>query len=145
MSWSRVAAIPEVRYKQCEQDMLVSQPVQRPAMPDVAQGRRLALNGLSVAVLVAGAVVTAGLVLVALHDYHQNERRLLSLQTQLTADALTAADPVYGDRLGHAASLAAATNGDVSVFRQAMSSSIAPAARSPGHRCCALPGASRTW
>jgi serine phosphatase RsbU (regulator of sigma subunit) len=106
--------------------MLVSQLAERPAVPDVAQGRRLALKGLSAAVLVAGALVTAGLVLVTLHDYQQNERRLLSLQTQLTADALTAEDPVYGDRLGHAASLAAATNGDVPTFRQAMSSSIAP-------------------
>lgn len=78
------------------------------------------------AVLVAGAVVTTGLVLVTLHDYQQNERRLLSLQTQLTADALAAEDPVFGDRLGHAASLAAATNGDVVVFRQAVSSSVVP-------------------
>ena len=126
MTWSQVAAIPEVRYKQCKQDMLVSQLTQSPDVPNVAPGRRLALKGLSAAVLVAGLVVTAGLVLVTLHDYHQNERRLLSLQTQLTAYALTAEDPVYGDRLGHAASLAAATNGNVSVFRQAMSDSIAP-------------------
>jgi serine phosphatase RsbU (regulator of sigma subunit) len=95
-------------------------------VPDVAPGRRRALQGLSVAVLVVGLVITAALVLVTLHDYQRNERRLLSLQTQLTADALTAADPVYGDRLGRAASLAAATNGDVSVFRQAMSSSLTP-------------------
>jgi serine phosphatase RsbU (regulator of sigma subunit) len=77
-------------------------------------------------VLVAGAAVTAGLVLVTLQNYHQNERRLLSLQTQLTSDALAAEDPVYGDRLGHAASLAVVTNGDVSVFRQAISSSVVP-------------------
>jgi serine phosphatase RsbU (regulator of sigma subunit) len=104
----------------------VSQPTQRPDVADVAPGRRLAPRGLSAAVLVAGLVVTAALVLVTLHDYQQNERRLLSLQTQLTADALTAADPVYGDRLGYVAGLAAATNGSVSVFRQAMSDSIAP-------------------
>jgi hypothetical protein len=33
MSWSQVAAILEVRYKQCEQDMLVSQRTEgRPAL-----------------------------------------------------------------------------------------------------------------
>lgn len=106
--------------------MLVSQLTERPDVPDVAPGRRLALKGLSAAVLVAGLVVTAGLVLVTFDNYQRNERRLLSLQTQLTADALAAEDPVYGDRLGNAASLAAATNGDVAVFRQAMSNSIAP-------------------
>jgi serine phosphatase RsbU (regulator of sigma subunit) len=106
--------------------MLVSQLTERPGVPDVTPGRTLAPRGLSVTVLVAGLAITAGLVLVTLQNYHQNERRLLSLQTQLTADALAAEDPVYGDRLGNAASLAAATNGDVSVFRQAMSNSIRP-------------------
>jgi serine phosphatase RsbU (regulator of sigma subunit) len=106
--------------------MLMSRLTRRPDGPDVAPGRRLALKGLSAVVLAAGLLVTAGLVLVTLHDYQQNERRLLSLQTQLTANAISAADPVYGDLLGHAASLAAATNGSGAVFRQAMSSSIAP-------------------
>jgi serine phosphatase RsbU (regulator of sigma subunit) len=126
MSRSRVVAIPEVRCRQGKQGKQVSRLTQRPDVPDVAPGRGLALKGLSAAVLVAGLVVTALLVLVTLHDYQQNERRLLSLQTQLTADALTAADPVYGDRLGYVAGLAAATNGNVPVFRQAMSDSIAP-------------------
>jgi len=50
---------------------------------------------------------------------------LLALQTQLTADAIAAADPLYvEDHLGGAASLAAATNGDVSVFKKAMSGSV---------------------
>jgi serine phosphatase RsbU (regulator of sigma subunit) len=95
-------------------------------VPDLAPGRRRPLQGLTVAVLVSGLVITAALVLVTLHDYHRNEQRLLSLQTQLTADALAAADPVYGDRLANAARLAAATNGDMSLFRKAMSSSISP-------------------
>lgn len=95
-------------------------------MPEVAPGRRLVLKRLSAVVLVAGLVVTSGLVLVTLRNYQQNERRLLSLQTQLTADALAAEDPVYGDRLGQAASLAAATNGNASLFLQTMSRSIAP-------------------
>lgn len=106
--------------------MLVWRPTERQAVPDLAPGRRLAVKGLSAAVLVAGLVITAVLALVTLQNYHQNERRLLSLLTELTADALTAQNPVYGDRLGHAASLAAATNGNAAVFRQAMSSSIIP-------------------
>ena len=95
-------------------------------MPDGAPGRGRPLKGLSVAVLAFGLVITAALVLVTLHDYQRNERRLLSLQTQLTADALAAADPVNGNSLGNAARLAAATNGNVSLFRKAMSSSISP-------------------
>jgi serine phosphatase RsbU (regulator of sigma subunit) len=85
------------------------------------------LKALSVAVGVLGLLITAALVLVTSHNYAQNERRLLSLQTQLTADAISASGPLYvEDHLGGAASLAAATNGDVSVFRKAMSGSVAP-------------------
>lgn len=94
-------------------------------MPDLAPGRRRGLKSLSVAVLVFGLVVTAALVVVTAHDYQQNEGRLLSLQTQLTADALAAADPAnVEDHLVPAVSLAAVTNGDISVFRKAMSSSV---------------------
>ena len=94
-------------------------------MPDLALRRRRGLKGLSVAVLVFGLAVTAALVVVTAHEYQQNEGRLLSLQTQLTADALAAADPAnVEDHLVPAVSLAAVTNGDVSVFRKAMSSSV---------------------
>ena len=94
-------------------------------MPDLAPRRRRGLKGLSVAVLAFGLVVTAALVVVTAHDYQQNEGRLLSLQTQLTADALAAADPAnVEDHLVPAVSLAAVTNGDISVFRKAMSSSV---------------------
>jgi serine phosphatase RsbU (regulator of sigma subunit) len=95
-------------------------------VPDFAPGRRRAVKGLSVAVGVLGLVITAALVFVTSHNYWQNERRLLSLQTQLTADAISASGPLYvEDHLGGAASSAAATNGDVSVFRKAMSGSVA--------------------
>jgi serine phosphatase RsbU (regulator of sigma subunit) len=78
-----------------------------------------------VAVLVLGLVITAALVWVTAHDYSRNEHRLLSLQTQLTADAIVAEDPLYvQDHLGGAANLAAATSGDVAVFRKAMSGSV---------------------
>jgi hypothetical protein len=83
------------------------------------------LKGWSVAVGVLGLVITAALVFVTSHNYGRNERRLLSLQTQLTADAISASGPLYvEDHLGGAASLAAATNGEVSVFRKAMSGSV---------------------
>jgi Stage II sporulation protein E (SpoIIE) len=94
-------------------------------MPDPAPGRRRGLRGPSVAVLAAGLVFTAALVVVTAHDYRQNEHRLLSLQTQLTADALAASDPVdVEDYLGGAARLAAVTNGEISVFRKAMSGAV---------------------
>jgi hypothetical protein len=57
--------------------------------------------------------------------YERNEGRLLSLQTQLTADALAAAIPNSVEaHLAAAVSLAEVTNGDISVFRKAMSSSV---------------------
>ena len=94
-------------------------------MPDGAPGRLRALAGVSVTVLVLGLVITALLVWVTADNYRHSEHRLLVLQTQLTADAIAAADPLYvEDHLGGAASLAAATNGDVSVFKKAMSSSV---------------------
>jgi hypothetical protein len=65
-------------------------------MPDLVPGRRRGLKGLSVAVLVFGLVVTAALVVVTAYGYERNEGRLLSLQTQLTADALAAAIPCGG-------------------------------------------------
>jgi hypothetical protein len=57
------------------------------AVPDSAPGRRRALKGLSAAVGVLGLAITAALVFVTAHNYGQNERRLLSLQTQLTANS----------------------------------------------------------
>ncbi|HET9080914.1 MAG TPA: PP2C family protein-serine/threonine phosphatase [Trebonia sp.] len=80
---------------------------------------------MSAAVLVLGLVITAVLAWVTAHDYGQNEHRLLALQAQLTTDAIAAADPLYvEDHLGGAVKLAAATNGDASVFKQAVSSSV---------------------
>ncbi|HTX26726.1 MAG TPA: PP2C family protein-serine/threonine phosphatase [Streptosporangiaceae bacterium] len=77
------------------------------------------------AVLALGLVITAALVWVTAHDYNRSEHRLLSLETQLTADAIVAADPLYvEDHLGGAVNLAAATDGDVAVFRKAMSGSV---------------------
>jgi len=88
-------------------------------------GRIRALAGVSAAVLVLGLAITAVLAWVTAHDYSHTEHRLLALQTQLTADAIAAADPLYvEDHLGGAANLAAATNGDVAVFKKAMSSSV---------------------
>jgi len=94
-------------------------------MPEPAPARRRALAGVSVTVLILGLAVTALLVWVTAHNYTHNEHRLLALQTELTADAIAAADPLYvEDHLGGAANLAAATNGSVAVFSKAMSSSV---------------------
>lgn len=92
---------------------------------DRAPRRKRALTRLSAAVLALGFVITAALVWVTARDYSQNEHRLLKLQTQLTADAIAAADPLYvEDHLGGAVKLAAATNGDASAFKQAVSSAV---------------------
>lgn len=94
-------------------------------MADRAPKRRRALAAVSVTVLVFGLAITAALSWVTADNYSRNEHRLLALQTQLTADAIAAADPLYvEDHLGGAANLAAATNGVVPVFKKAMSSSV---------------------
>src|SRR5271166_1173997 len=65
---------------------------------------------LSLMVLALGLVITAVLVLITLGGYHRAEHRLLSLQTQLTADAIATEEPLYvDDHLGTATSLAATT------------------------------------
>lgn len=79
-----------------------------------------------VAVVVAGLVVTAGLAALSLASYRNSEQRLLSLQTQLTADAISAAEPLsVDDRLGGAARIAALTDGNAANFRQAITRPLA--------------------
>ncbi len=101
------------------------QQARRPASPHPAARRKKRSYALSVAVLVIGLAVTVVLSMVTLRDYHRNEQRLLALQTRLTADAIASTEPLYvADHLGAAASLAAATNGETAVFRNAMSDSV---------------------
>ena len=89
----------------------------------LARGRKALLA--AVAVLVVGLVITGTLAVVTFRGYHRTERTLLALQTTLIADAGEAEDQLFvEDHLGGAASLAAATDGDVATFRQAVSTSV---------------------
>src|SRR5579863_10286486 len=97
-------------------------------LPDAGQagsrnlvpGRRALLA--AIAVVVVGLVITGTLAVITFRGHHRTEGKLLALQTGLIADAGEAEDQLYvEDHLGGAASLAAATNGDVAIFRKAVS------------------------
>jgi serine phosphatase RsbU (regulator of sigma subunit) len=78
-----------------------------------------------VAVAVVGLVITGVLAVVTFRGHQRTERTLLDLQTTLIADAGEAEDQLYvEDHLGGAASVAAASGGDVSMFRQAMTTTV---------------------
>jgi serine phosphatase RsbU (regulator of sigma subunit) len=78
-----------------------------------------------VAVVVVGLVITGVLAVVTFGGHQRTQRTLLHLQTTLIADAGEAEDQLYvEDHLGGAATLAAGTDGDVAMFRQAMSTSV---------------------
>jgi serine phosphatase RsbU (regulator of sigma subunit) len=78
-----------------------------------------------VAVVVVGLVITGVLAMVTFRGHQRTQRTLLDLQTTLIADAGEAEDQLYvEDHLGGAATLAAATDGDVAMFRQAMSTTV---------------------
>lgn len=86
---------------------------------------RAAVRAATVAVAVVGLVITAVLTVITLLGHQRTEATLLDLQTTLIADAVQAEDQLYvEDHLGGAASLAAATNGDVATFRRAMSATV---------------------
>jgi serine phosphatase RsbU (regulator of sigma subunit) len=89
----------------------------------VIRGRGSLLAAL--AVVVVGLIVTGTLAVVTFRGHHRTEGTLLALQTTLIADAGEAEDQLYvEDHLGGAASLAAATDGDVATFRRAVSTSV---------------------
>jgi uncharacterized membrane protein len=89
----------------------------------LARGRKALLA--AIAVLVVGLVITGVLAVLTFRGYHRTERTLLALQTTLIADAGEAEDQLFvEDHLGGAASLAAATDGDVATFRGAVSTSV---------------------
>lgn len=72
----------------------------------------------AIAVLVVGLVITGTLAVVTFRGHRRTEGKLLALQTTLIADAGEAEDQLYvEDHLSAAASLAAATDGDVATFR----------------------------
>ena len=77
------------------------------------------------AVLVVGLVISGTLATVTFRGHQRTQRTLLALQTTLIADAGEAEDQLYvEDHLGAAASLAAATDGDVAAFRGDVSTSV---------------------
>jgi serine phosphatase RsbU (regulator of sigma subunit) len=89
---------------------------------DLVRGRKALLA--AAAVLMTGLVITGTLAVVTFRGHHRTERTLLALQTTLIADAGEAEDQLYvQDHLGGAASLAAATDGEVAAFRRALSAS----------------------
>jgi hypothetical protein len=98
------------------------------ARPTGAPGRvrgRKVVRAATVAVAVSGLVITGVLAVVTFSGHQRTEHTLLDLQTTLIADAGEAEDQLYvEDHLGGAATLAAATSGDVAMFRQAMSSTV---------------------
>src|ERR1700733_1738206 len=89
-------------------------------------GRRLRwrrpLRAATGVVVVVGFVITGVLVVVTYRGHQRTQGTLLDLQTTLIADAGEAEDQLYvEDHLGGAATLAAATDGDAAMFKQAMS------------------------
>ena len=103
-------------------------------------GPRYAAAGLVVAL---GLAITLALFLITWHGYQRGERRLLALQTRLTAAAIAAADPLYvEDHLGGAARVAAARNGAAGVFATAMQDSVTAKGPFTGASLWRLTGAS---
>lgn len=79
-----------------------------------------------VAVLLIGAVITVVLAVVTAREHDQTDHRLLALQSRLIAAAGEGEDQLYvQDHLGGAASLAAATDGDLATFRKSVGDSVA--------------------
>lgn len=79
-----------------------------------------------VAVLLIGAVITVVLAVVTAREHDQTDHRLLALQSRLIAAAGEGEDQLYvQDHLGGAASLAAATDGDLATFGKSVGDSVA--------------------
>jgi serine phosphatase RsbU (regulator of sigma subunit) len=77
------------------------------------------------AVLVVGLGVTAALSVITAQGHARTNTKLLALQARLISAAIAAADPLYvEDHLGGAASLAAATSGDIATFGKATAGSV---------------------
>jgi hypothetical protein len=94
------------------------------AAPGRVRGLKV-VRTFTVVVVVVGLVITGVLAVVTFSGHQRTERTLLDLQTTLIADAGEAEDQLYvEDHLGGAASVAAASGGDASIFRQAMSTAV---------------------
>ena len=87
--------------------------------------RRWGPHAATAVVLVVGLGITVALAVITAKGHNRTNVKLLALQTRLISDAIAASDPLYvEDHLGGAARLAAATNGDVALFRQGLSGAV---------------------
>jgi hypothetical protein len=77
-------------------------------------------------VVVLGLLITAGLTVSSALSYANNERRLTSLQTRLTASVLQTAEPQLQATLGRVIGLTAAATNPIATFRAAMAAQLGP-------------------
>ncbi|HTX01831.1 MAG TPA: SpoIIE family protein phosphatase, partial [Acidimicrobiales bacterium] len=89
--------------------------------------RRGAPHRLTVAVAVLGLAVTALLTIASRINYQHNEQRLTTLQTQLTASALSVAPEDLERRLGVAVGVASQARDPASAYERVMAPSMQPA------------------
>lgn len=80
----------------------------------------------SVVVVLLGVIVTAALAIGADASYRHSQRRLTSLQTSLTGDALKAAPIDFERRLGQVAGVVANSADPVAAFRRLIAPSMKP-------------------
>lgn len=73
-----------------------------------------------------GLVVTVGLTVSSALSYSNNEQKLTSLQTRLTASVIQTAQPELQAELGRVVGLTAAAPNPVAAFQAAMASELAP-------------------
>lgn len=78
------------------------------------------------AVLSLGLLITAVLTVSSAFSYTNNERRLTSLETRITASVLQTAQPQLQAILGRVSGLAASSSDPAAAFRAAMSSELTP-------------------
>src|SRR5690242_21243623 len=107
-----------------------------------AARRRISLRWAVSAVVVVGLVLTAVLAVVTFRGHQRAESRLLGLQTRLIAASGQAADQLYvQDHLGGAATVAAATGGNVAEFKKAVAAIVTAKGPFVSESLWQLPGA----
>jgi serine phosphatase RsbU (regulator of sigma subunit) len=87
---------------------------------------RLRPSWQAILVVVLGLLITAGLTVSSALGYTNNERRLTSLQTRLTASLLQTAQPQLQATLARVVGVAAATTDPISTFKAAMAPELVP-------------------
>ena len=82
-----------------------------------AKPHRVSSPRASLVVVALGLLITAALAIGAGISYHHNQRRLASLQTSLTASALSAEPTVFANELGEIAGVTANSRDPAKAFR----------------------------